>query len=47
MFPQELIEPFVKAITEKDDLVVDVFAGSGTTRVVALDLGPGLVAESP
>ena len=39
MFPEELIEPFVKACTEKDDLVLDVFAGSGTTGVVALDLG--------
>ena len=39
MFPEELIEPFVKATTEKNDLVLDVFAGSGTTGVVALDLG--------
>ena len=39
MFPEDLIEPFVKATTEKDDLVLDVFAGSGTTGVVALDLG--------
>ena len=31
MCPEELIEPFVKATTEKDDLVLDVFAGSGTT----------------
>jgi DNA modification methylase len=38
MFPEELIEPFVKATTEKNDLVLDVFAGSGTTGVVALDL---------
>jgi DNA modification methylase len=33
------IEPFVKATTEKNDMVLDVFAGSGTTGVVALDLG--------
>ena len=39
MFPEELIEPFVKATTGKDDLVLDVFAGSGTTGVVALNLG--------
>ena len=39
MFPEELIEPFVKATTGKDDLVLDIFAGSGTTGVVALDLG--------
>ena len=39
MFPEDLIEPFVKATTEEDDLVLDVFAGSGTTGVVALDLG--------
>ena len=38
-FPEGLIESFVKATTEKDDLVLDVFAGSGTTGVVALDLG--------
>ncbi len=25
MFLEELIEPFVKATTEKDDLVLDVF----------------------
>ena len=39
MFPEELIEPFVKATTGKDDLVLDIFAGSGTTGAVALDLG--------
>ena len=37
MYPEKLIEPFVKATTEKNDLVLDVFAGSGTTGVVALD----------
>ena len=39
MYPEELIEPFMKATTGKVDLVLDVFAGSGTTGVVALDLG--------
>ena len=39
MFPEELIEPFVKATTGKGDLVLDIFAGSGTTGAVALDLG--------
>ena len=39
MYPEKLIEPFVKATTEKNDLVLDAFAGSGTTGVVALDLG--------
>ena len=39
MYPEELIEPFVKATTEQNDLVLDVFAGSGTTGVVSLDLG--------
>ncbi len=39
MYPEELIEPFVKSTTEKNDLVLDVFAGSGTTGIVALDLG--------
>ena len=38
MFPEDLIEPSVKATTEKDDLVLDVFAGSGTTGAVALGL---------
>ncbi len=39
MFPEELIEPFVKATTEKDDLVLDVFCRKWTTGVVALNLG--------
>ena len=39
IYPEKLIEPFVKATTEKNDLVLDVFAGSGTTGAVALDLG--------
>ena len=37
MFPKDLIEPFVKATTEKDDLVLDVFAGKG----IGLDGDPG------
>ena len=39
MYSEKLIEPFVKATTDKNDLVLDVFAGSGTTGAVALDLG--------
>ena len=39
MYPEELIEPFVQATTQKNNLVLDVFAGSGTTGVVALGLG--------
>ena len=44
IYPEKLIEPFVKATTEKNDLVLDVFAGSGTTGVVALDLGRRFVS---
>ena len=39
MYPEELIELFVKATSEKNDLVLDMFAGGGTNGVVALDLG--------
>ena len=39
MFPEELIEPFVKACTEPGDIVLDPFAGSGTTGEVAMKYG--------
>ncbi len=39
MFPEELIEPFVKACTEPGDIVLDPFAGSGTTGEVAIKYG--------
>ena len=38
MYPEELIAPFMRTTTGKDDLVLDVYAGSGTTGVVVLDL---------
>ncbi len=37
--PELLIERFINATTEKDDLVVDFFGGSGTTAAVAEKLG--------
>ena len=45
MYPEELIEPFVKTTTGKDDLVLDVFAGSGTTGAGALNLGQRFVGN--
>jgi len=38
-FPKALVEPCVKAGSAPGDLVLDPFAGSGTTGVVALRLG--------
>ena len=38
MYPEELTAPFVRTTTGKDDLILDVYAESGTTGVVALDL---------
>lgn len=38
-FPKKLVEPCVKAGSRRGDLVLDPFAGSGTTGVVALRLG--------
>lgn len=37
--PQELIEPIIKASSNKDSIVLDCFAGRGTTAVVAENLG--------
>jgi len=37
-FPKELPAWFVKLFTEDDDIVLDPFAGSGTTCVAALEL---------
>jgi len=37
-FPAKLPEFFIKLLTEKNDLVVDIFAGSNTTGMVAEEL---------
>ncbi|MGI0489730.1 DNA-methyltransferase [Pantanalinema rosaneae CENA516] len=37
--PEELIRKFVLASSDRDDLIVDPFSGSGTTLVVAEQLG--------
>ena len=39
VFPPELIEPCIKAGSEKGDIVLDPFMGSGTTAMVAKSLG--------
>lgn len=38
-FPRKLIEPCIVAGSRPGDVVLDPFAGSGTTRRVAIDLG--------
>jgi len=38
-FPPALVNPCLALSTREDDLVLDPFSGSGTTGVVALDLG--------
>ena len=38
-FPERLIQPIVEACSERGDLVLDPFAGTGTTCRVALRLG--------
>jgi DNA modification methylase len=38
-FPEELIKPCILAGSEKGDIILDPFMGSGTTAVVAKDLG--------
>jgi site-specific DNA-methyltransferase (cytosine-N4-specific) len=38
-FPKELPSWFIKLFTQEDDLVLDPFAGSGTTCVAAYELG--------
>ncbi len=37
-FPRELPSWFIKLFTEEEDVVLDPFAGSGTTCVAAIDL---------
>jgi len=38
-FPKELPSWFIKLFTQEDDLVLDPFAGSGTTCMAAYELG--------
>jgi len=38
-FPERVIERIIKASSNKNDLVFDPFIGSGTTAVVAINLG--------
>jgi DNA modification methylase len=38
-FPPDLIKPCILAGTKPNDLVLDPFGGSGTTGMVALELG--------
>jgi len=38
-FPEALVEPFIKALSNPGDVVLDPFCGSGTTLAVALRLG--------
>lgn len=42
-FPKKLVEPCVKAGSRPGDTVLDPFAGSGTTGVVALRLGRSFI----
>jgi DNA modification methylase len=39
VFPEELITPCVLAGSEKNDIILDPFMGSGTTAMVAKKLG--------
>lgn len=39
VFPEELVKPLILVGSEKDDLILDPFAGSGTTCRVAEQLG--------
>jgi len=42
--PTELIERFIRHTTDEGDTVVDPFVGTGTTALVAHDLGREVVA---
>ena len=39
VYPPELIEPCIKAGSQKGDIILDPFMGSGTTGMVAKSLG--------
>ena len=38
-FPPDLIEPCIKAGSSQNDIILDPFMGSGTTAMVARELG--------
>ena len=38
-YPEKLVEPFVKALTNPGEAVCDPFCGSGSTGAVAVRLG--------
>ncbi len=38
-FPQKLVEPLIRASTKPGDIVLDMFAGAGTTGLVSAKLG--------
>jgi len=42
-FPKELPSWFIKLFTQEDDIVLDPFAGSGTTCMAAYELGRNYV----
>ena len=43
MFPEEIPRLCIKAGSKKGDLILDPFAGSGTTGIVAKELGRKVV----
>ena len=42
-YPEKLIERIIKAVTNKGDIILDPFMGSGTTAVVAKRLNRDFV----
>jgi hypothetical protein len=40
-FPQSLLKPFISALSDPGDLILDPFAGSGTVAAIAESMGRG------